>query len=1094
MEVTSFSNWIRRLALVLALAPSASVLTLGQESTANAGLADSVRALNQRLAGPLPSNPAALLSNLVERAGRLSALMESDARAAISLALPAEEAARLSSILPDAVNQIESRGEWKGPLTVVVEDDFARGASRTRFWIETGGERVEVHFEDTPAFLTSGEIIEVWGIRLGNRIAAALSSVAPAASGASLCGPTGELKIAILIIQFPGVPFSSDVVTPAELHDIYFSNTKMSADGYWREVSYGQTFATGDVFGPFTLDKNYDFSTQQFEGLQAAINAADATVDFTIYNHVVVIWPLPGVSGWGGRGGVGCLTLNSPSKGSFAGTEAIMGVGTRQPYQGMVGIAAHEGGHNLGLNHASSLDYVPLVLGLPGADGVHQEYGDRFSVMGGGEGGLALGHYNAPHKNKLGWLDPSSILPVETGGSFVVSPIENTTGPRALRIRRAPGVNQWLWVEYRQPIGHDATLTTAGIQPFSGALIHLEDPAQEPNHTFLLDFTPNTPHDFSDPALSAGQVWSDTYSPLSIRVDSASPTGLGVSVSYRTPCTTLNPASRSHGPGAETGTFAIAAAATCSWTATSSADWITVIAGASGSGNGTVNYAVTANGTRSARTGSIFVGFQAFTITQATSFVSQPASVDSVSPSGGSGLSQTFTFSVSDPNGAADLRNMDVDFVKSGGDRFICQFGYTMASKQIYMLTDDLHNLIGPVTAGSNVALQNSQCGVDVSHVTATSSGNTMQLAFPVVLLTPGTWSIQVNLYTLEKMDTFKIIGTWNTQKSCSYSFAPAGAAVERNSTAGTIAVAADPGCPWLASANSPWISITSAVSGAGGGSVSYAIAANTSPAPRSGTLTIAGRTFSVTQSVNAATRPVIAPNGVVSGASFRPGLAASSWISIAGTGLAPAERSWGASDFPGNRLPTQIGGVSVSINGKPAYVYYVSPGQLNVLAPDDDFVGLVQVEVDAPQGRSDPVTIQKQQFLPALFLFNQGGHKYAAAVHQDGVYVGATDLIPGATRPAVPGEIISLFGSGFGPTNPANSAAVVVAQPAPLSAPVTVRIGNVVADVAFAGLSGSGLYQFNVTVPDLPAGDQAVAIEIGGATSQGNAFITVGR
>jgi len=197
--------------------------------------------------------------------------------------------------------RIDTQGEWQGPLTVMVEDDFTRGASRTRFWMETDGERVEVHFASNPEGLTSGEIVKVRGIRIGNQIAATLTGISQRAAGASTCGPIGEQKIAILMIEFPGVPFPTSVVTAAELHEIYFSNTQLSLDAYWREASYGQTFATGDVFGPFTLNRNYDFFMQQFEGLQAAINAADSTVDFTVYNHVVVIWPLPGVSGWGGR-------------------------------------------------------------------------------------------------------------------------------------------------------------------------------------------------------------------------------------------------------------------------------------------------------------------------------------------------------------------------------------------------------------------------------------------------------------------------------------------------------------------------------------------------------------------------------------------------------------------------------------------------------------------------------------------------------------------------------------------------------------------------------------------------------------------------
>jgi uncharacterized protein (TIGR03437 family) len=403
---------------------------------------------------------------------------------------------------------------------------------------------------------------------------------------------------------------------------------------------------------------------------------------------------------------------------------------------------------------------------------------------------------------------------------------------------------------------------------------------------------------------------------------------------------------------------------------------------------------------------------------------------------------------------------------------------------------------VGPYTLGSNLALQISQCAVDVSAATVTSSGNSMQLTLPMVFLGAGTWAIEANLYNLSRTLTFKTLGTWTApQISCSYAFAPASATAGMNDTAGTITVAADPGCPWLVSVDSAWIRITSAPSGVGGGTVSYAIAANATPAARNGTITIAGRTFSVSQSVTAGTRPAISANGVVNGASFQTGLAPATWITIQGANLAPVTLTWSASDFARDRLPTQLSGVSVGINGKPAYVYYISPAQINVLAPDDDSAGPVPVEVDTPDGRSVPITIQKQPLSPELFLFDQGGRKYAAAVYPDGTYVGTPNLIPGKTsRPAVPGEVILLFGTGFGPADPPSSAAALVSQPSVLRAPVTIRIGNVVANVAFAGLVGSGLYQFNVTVPNIPPGDQTVVIEIGGASSQGSASITVGK
>lgn len=252
---------------------------------------------------------------------------------------------------------------------------------------------------------------------------------------------------------------------------------------------------------------------------------------------------------------------------------------------------------------------------------------------------------------------------------------------------------------------------------------------------------------------------------------------------------------------------------------------------------------------------------------------------------------------------------------------------------------------------------------------------------------------------------------------------------------------------------------------------------------------------YSLTTTSGPSVGPVIAAqNGVANGASFQPGLASGAWISILGTNLATTTRIWRDSDFIGNRLPNQLDGVSVNVNGRPGYVYYISPTQINALAPGDSTEGPVQIEVVTAQGRSSPVAVLKQRFAPAFFMLDPEGRKYLASVHADGTLLGKPNLFGAAiaTRPAKPGDVILLFATGFGPTDPPIPEGQIVTQIGRLTTPVTIRIGNVVADVAFAGLVGAGLYQFNVTVPNLPAGDQPVAAEIGGVRSQVNAFITV--
>jgi uncharacterized protein (TIGR03437 family) len=188
--------------------------------------------------------------------------------------------------------------------------------------------------------------------------------------------------------------------------------------------------------------------------------------------------------------------------------------------------------------------------------------------------------------------------------------------------------------------------------------------------------------------------------------------------------------------------------------------------------------------------------------------------------------------------------------------------------------------------------------------------------------------------------------------------------------------------------------------------------------------------------------------------------------------------------------LPTSLQGVSVSVNGLPAYVDYVSPTQINALAPDDDTLGPVQVQVTAAGVASNIVTAQKGLFAPAFLTFD-GTH--VAALHADYSLIGAPNLLPGAvTTPARPGEIILLYGVGFGPANPPQPSGQLVTAAVPLAYPVQITIGGVAVSVAYAGLTGSGLYQFNVTVPSLADGDAAVVATLGGVATQTGVSITV--
>ncbi len=307
------------------------------------------------------------------------------------------------------------------------------------------------------------------------------------------------------------------------------------------------------------------------------------------------------------------------------------------------------------------------------------------------------------------------------------------------------------------------------------------------------------------------------------------------------------------------------------------------------------------------------------------------------------------------------------------------------------------------------------------------------------------------------------------------------------------VAIAADPPCSWTAASSAPWLSLA-AVTGRGPGNLTYFVAPNPLTTTRTATLTVAGHTLTVNQDAGGPNRPVIRTAGVVNGGSFNSGFTSGAWVTIQGQNLATTTRLWQSSDFQGDRLPTQLDGVGVTFNGKPAYIYYVSPGQLNVLAPPDTLVGFLEVEVRNANGRSDPFAVLRRSLDPALFLFDADNRRYVAAVHPDGALAGRENLFGGpGTRPVQAAGDLLLFGTGFGETNPATPLDRIVAQSALIRGSVVVRIGGVNAPVLFAGLIGSGLYQFNIRVPDLPPGDHIVEVFVDGVPVQYGVFLTVG-
>jgi uncharacterized protein (TIGR03437 family) len=225
--------------------------------------------------------------------------------------------------------------------------------------------------------------------------------------------------------------------------------------------------------------------------------------------------------------------------------------------------------------------------------------------------------------------------------------------------------------------------------------------------------------------------------------------------------------------------------------------------------------------------------------------------------------------------------------------------------------------------------------------------------------------------------------------------------------------------------------------------------------------------------------------------------VAPGTWMEIYGENLSSTTRAWQASDFSGDTAPTSLSGVTVSIGGVPAFVSYISPGQVNAFVPSTVTAGSVQVTVANGAQASAPYTVTVNAVQPSLLVLPHTGDansQYLAAVFPDFVtYVlppGYTTAVP--TRVAQAGDTIVLFGMGLGPVNPSVPSGQIAAQASILETLPTVSFNGTPATVTFAGLMAGtvGLYQINVVVPILvmPAGQADnysvdVVVQVNGVT-----------
>jgi uncharacterized protein (TIGR03437 family) len=227
----------------------------------------------------------------------------------------------------------------------------------------------------------------------------------------------------------------------------------------------------------------------------------------------------------------------------------------------------------------------------------------------------------------------------------------------------------------------------------------------------------------------------------------------------------------------------------------------------------------------------------------------------------------------------------------------------------------------------------------------------------------------------------------------------------------------------------------------------------------------------------------------------YTAGIAPGLWVAIGGTNLAGPPQAW---TVPGTPLPTAVGDVSVTFNGLPAAVEYVSGAQVNALIPAGVSPGPVQVVVQAYGLNGTAFNMTASATHPAVYAVpTADGNTFyvTAALAGTATLIGNRAVDPRVLRAAYPGDTLDLYTIGLGATvDPSDFITnQVFAGAFPLAAQVTASVGGEPATVLFSGLTSPGLYLVRIVVPpDLAPGPQPLEISAGGVATRPSLVLQV--
>jgi len=408
-----------------------------------------------------------------------------------------------------------------GQLTELFADDFARGRSELMHVIRDSrsGRSFRIHLDrEAPAHWRSGRTVTVSGRANGSELYVLAASTDPNAtsstspsSGTPTPTVVGDQKTLVMVANFTDANVSCSV---NDINNIMFADPNgVTVDNLYREVSRGQVSFSGQVVGPFAIAAS-STDTCDISRWATAVEAEAVAsgVDLSAYPRRMYVMPPANTCPGAGFGTVG----GSPS-GAW-----IFACSVR-------GLYAHEVGHNLGMDHAST----------PAS-----EYGDTTDPMA--FGSSQLRGTNAPHRQQLGWLGAGTTESISQDGFYDIAPLaadpSTATAPQVVTIAK-PDTGEFYYLSFRDAIGFDNGVDGVYLDRLS---VHRYKGDGSASKTWLLA------------ALADSESFVDSTNGITVSMVSHGPAGATARVEFSptstcvpgAPTLTLSPATQSGTPGA----------------------------------------------------------------------------------------------------------------------------------------------------------------------------------------------------------------------------------------------------------------------------------------------------------------------------------------------------------------------------------------------------------------------------------------------------------------------------------------------------------------------------------------------------------------